>query len=106
MIDSRAIVGKLAEIDSGVSIGPFTIVEDGATIGANTWIGPHVVIRKNTTIGRRNKIFQFSSIGEDPQYADYQGEETFLEIGDDNYSDVSRWNARREQLGRYCWKGY
>ncbi len=84
MIDSRAIVGKLVEIDSDVSIGPFTIVEDGVTIGANTWIGPHVVIRKNTTIGKRNKIFQFTSLGEDPQYADYQGEETFLKIGDDN----------------------
>ncbi|MBL10656.1 MAG: acyl-[acyl-carrier-protein]--UDP-N-acetylglucosamine O-acyltransferase [Acidiferrobacteraceae bacterium] len=84
MIDARAIVGQSAEIEPGVTIGAFTVVEDGVSIGANTWIGPHVVIRRNTTIGKRNKIYQFSSIGEDPQYSGYQGEETFLEIGDDN----------------------
>jgi UDP-N-acetylglucosamine acyltransferase len=31
-----------------------------------------------------NKIYQFSSVGEDPQYAGYQNEETYLEIGDRN----------------------
>ena len=84
MIDSRALVDPDAEIGSDVTIGPFTIIESGVAIGSGTWIGPNVVIRRNTTIGADNKIYQFSSVGEDPQYAGYQNEDTYLEIGDRN----------------------
>lgn len=53
-------------------------------LGAQTVLHPHVVISKFTRIGERNQIFQFASIGEDCQDLKYQGEETWLEIGDDN----------------------
>jgi len=53
-------------------------------IGSGTWIGPHVVINGPTKIGKDNKIFQFSSIGEDPQDLKYAGERSTLEIGDNN----------------------
>ena len=84
MIDDRALVDSGAQIGNDVTIGPFTIIESDVAIGPGTWIGPHVVIRRNTTIGAGNKIYQFSSVGEDPQYAGYQNEETYLEIGDRN----------------------
>ena len=44
----------------------------------------HVVIQSHTRIGAGNLFFQFASIGEDPQDKKYQGEEAWLEIGDDN----------------------
>jgi UDP-N-acetylglucosamine acyltransferase len=47
-------------------------------------IGPHVVVRGPTRIGRNNRIFQFSSVGEDCQDKKYKGEPTSLEIGDNN----------------------
>ena len=53
-------------------------------IGAGTEIGPHVVIRGPCRIGRDNRIFQFASIGEDPQDKKYAGEPTRLLIGDRN----------------------
>jgi len=53
-------------------------------IGAGCWIGAHAVVTGHTRIGRRNRIFQFSSIGEVPQDKKYQGEPTRLEIGDGN----------------------
>ena len=84
MIDDRALVDSSALIANDVTVGPFTIIESGVDIGPGTWIGPNVVIRRNTTIGARNKIYQFSSVGEDPQYAGYRNEETYLEIGDRN----------------------
>jgi len=84
MIDPRAVVDPAAELDEGVSVGPFSIIEQGVRIGAGTKVGPHVVIRGETWIGRDNRIFQFSSIGEDPQDKKYQGEKTRLEIGDGN----------------------
>lgn len=94
MIHQAAIVSAGARIGSNVEIGPFSIVEDNVEIGDGTWIGPHVVIRNHTSIGSNNKIFQFSSIGEAPQYQGYQGEPTRLEIGDGNtireYCQINR----------------
>jgi len=84
MIDARAVVDSAAEIDEGVHIGPFSVIGPGVSVGAGTRIGPHVVIRGETRIGRDNEIFQFASIGEDPQDKKYAGEATRLEIGDRN----------------------
>lgn len=84
MIDPRAAIDPTAELDEGVSVGPFSVIEAGVQIGARTVIGPHVVIRSNTTIGSDNRIFQFASVGEDPQDKKYAGEPTRLEIGDRN----------------------
>ena len=84
MIDPRAAIASGAELDPGVSVGPFAVIGDGVRIGAGTWIGPHAVIRGPTDIGRDNRIFQFASVGEDPQDRKYGGEPTRLEIGDRN----------------------
>lgn len=84
MIDPRAVIDPAAELDQGVSVGPFSVIGPGVQVGGGSEIGPHVVIRGPTTIGRDNRIFQFASIGEDPQDKKYAGEETRLEIGDGN----------------------
>ena len=84
MIHATAIVDPSAKIAPDVHIGPYSIIGPDVEIGSMTWIGPHVVISGPTKIGLRNKIFQFSSIGEEPQDKKFQGEKTYLEIGDDN----------------------
>ena len=84
VIDPRAVIDPAAEIDEGVSIGPFTIVGAGVRIAKGTTVGPHAVIRGPCSIGRDNRIFQFASVGEDPQDKKYAGEQTSLEIGDRN----------------------
>lgn len=84
MIDQRAIIDPAAEIEEEVSIGPYSIIGAKVRIGKGSSIGPHVVIKGPTRIGEDNKIFQFASIGEDPQDKKYAGEETLLEIGDCN----------------------
>ncbi|MEP1582004.1 MAG: acyl-ACP--UDP-N-acetylglucosamine O-acyltransferase, partial [Marinobacter sp.] len=43
-----------------------------------------VVIKGPTKVGRNNRIFQFSSVGEECQDKKYAGEPTTLVIGDDN----------------------
>ncbi|MCG7964355.1 MAG: acyl-[acyl-carrier-protein]--UDP-N-acetylglucosamine O-acyltransferase, partial [Candidatus Thiodiazotropha taylori] len=84
MIDSRAVIDPQAELDEGVSVGPFSIIGPDVSIGAGTVIGPHVVVNGPTRIGRDNRIYQFASVGEDPQDKKYAGEPTSLEIGDRN----------------------
>ncbi|MFT5608121.1 MAG: UDP-N-acetylglucosamine acyltransferase [Parvicella sp.] len=84
MIHERAIVHPGAKIGKDVSIGPFSMIEDNVTIGDGTVIGPHVVVRNHTHIGEENHFFQFSSIGEAPQYRGFKQEPTTLKIGDRN----------------------
>lgn len=84
MLDSRALIDPAARLGSNVSVGPFSVIEADVELGDNTRIGPHVVIRSGTRMGRNNRVFQFASIGEDPQDKKYAGESTTLEIGDDN----------------------
>lgn len=84
MIHPAALVDPGARLDEGVEVGPFAIIGPNVEIGAGTWIGPHVVLRGPTRIGRDNRIFQFASVGEDPQDRKYGGEPTRLEIGDRN----------------------
>ena len=83
-IHRTAIVSSKADIHETAVIGPYCIVGDNVTIDAGTKLLRHVVVTKNTRIGKNNEIFQFASIGEDCQDLKYAGEETWLEIGDNN----------------------
>lgn len=67
-----------------MEVGPFAVIGAEVEIGAGTRIGPHAVVNGKTRVGRDNRIFQFASIGEDPQDKKYGGEPTGLEIGDRN----------------------
>lgn len=84
MIHSTAIVSDSANIGDRVDIGPYTIIGDQVEIGAGTKVDSHVVINGPTRIGENNHIYQFASIGDDPQDKKYRGEATRLEIGDRN----------------------
>lgn len=95
MIDPSAIVHPDARIGVDVSIGPWTTIGAGVEIGDRTSIGPHVVLKGPTKIGANNKIYQFCSVGEDPQDKKFQATaESVLEIGDDNvireYCSINR----------------
>jgi len=84
LIHPSAVIDPGARLAGGVDVGPFAVIGAGVEIGEGTRIGPHTVIRGPTRIGRDNRIFQFASVGEDPQDMKYGGEETRLEIGDRN----------------------
>jgi UDP-N-acetylglucosamine acyltransferase len=83
-IHPTAIIDPKAELDSSVEVGAFTTIGASVKVGANTRIGSHVVLKGPTTIGKNNQIFQFSSLGEQPQDKKYKDEPTTLEIGDNN----------------------
>lgn len=84
MFDERAIIDPSAKIAADVKVGPWSIIEANVEIGEGTEIGAHVIIKGHTRIGKNNRIYQFSSIGEAPQDTRYKGQETWLEIGDNN----------------------
>ncbi|KKN35951.1 hypothetical protein LCGC14_0778610 [marine sediment metagenome] len=84
MIHQTAIIDPSANIADNVSVGPYTIIGADVEIGDGCEIMSHVVINGPTKIGKHNRIFQFASIGEEPQDKKFHGEKTFLEIGDNN----------------------
>lgn len=83
-IHPTAIVDSKAELDSSVEVGAYSTIGAGVKVDAGTRIGSHVVLKGPTTIGKNNQIFQFSSLGEQPQDKKYRDEPTTLEIGDNN----------------------
>ena len=84
MIHKTAIIDPKAKISSNVKIGAYSIVGPNVEIDENSEIQSHVSIIGNTRVGKNNKIYPFSSIGNDPQDLKFAGEETRLEIGDNN----------------------
>jgi UDP-N-acetylglucosamine acyltransferase len=84
VIDSRAVIDSSAVIGDDVTIGPFCVVGADVEIGKGTIVESHVVLKGPTKIGEDNHIFQFASVGEQPQDLKYNGEPTRLEIGDRN----------------------
>lgn len=81
-IHESALVHPSAEVRPGVEIGPFAIIGPEVRIGENTRIGPRVLIEKDTTVGRDCRIANGAVLGTDPQDLKYEGERTFLQVGD------------------------
>lgn len=104
MIHPSAIVDPAAELDENVSVGPFCVIGADVRIGSGSEIGPHVVINGSTDIGHDNRIYQFASVGENPQDRKYAGEVTWLEIGDRNvireFATINRGTVQDEGITR------
>lgn len=83
-IHTTALIDPAADLADDVEVGPYSIIGPDVSIGPGCKIGPHVVITGRTRIGRDNRIFQFASLGEEPQDKKYAGEDTELVIGDGN----------------------
>lgn len=84
MIHATAIVSDKAVLADDVVVGPYAVIGDDVEIGSRTRIDSHVVINGPTKIGVDNHIYQFASIGDDPQDKKYAGEATSLVVGDRN----------------------
>lgn len=83
-IGPHAVIGADVRIGNGCLIGPSAVIDGAVVMGDECRVGPSVMITGNTQIGDRNRFFHGASIGNDPQDLKFDGEETFLEIGDDN----------------------
>jgi len=94
LIHPTAIVADTATIADGVEIGPYAVIGDHVQIDTGTVIGPHVVVKGPTKLGKNNRIFQFASIGEQPQDLKYNDEPTELIMGNNNtireYATINR----------------
>ncbi|MEM1080462.1 MAG: acyl-ACP--UDP-N-acetylglucosamine O-acyltransferase [Pseudomonadota bacterium] len=110
MIHPTAIIEEGARIAPDVRIGPYSIIGAAVQIEAGCEIAAHVIVTGRTRIGAHTRIFQFASIGEEPQDKKYGGETSELRIGQHNtireYVTINRGTADGggvTQLGDHNW---
>lgn len=83
-IHPTAIIDPGAEIGSGTIVGPYCVIDRDVIVGADCWLQNHVTLCGPMRAGARNKFYAFCSIGQQTQDLKYQGEPTYLEVGDKN----------------------
>lgn len=83
-ISPLAFVHPNAKIGDNVTINAFAYIDDNVEIGEGCVIGPHVSIRSGARIGKNNKFFDGCVISASPQDFRWKGEDSFVEIGDNN----------------------
>ena len=83
-IHPTAIVSESAKLADDIVVGPYCVIGDNVEIETGCRVDSHVVINGPTRIGKNNRIYQFCSLGDDPQDKKYDGEPTELVIGNGN----------------------
>ena len=83
-IHPTAVVHPSAKLGHNVKIGPHSVIGPDVVLGPDCVVGTSVLIEGNTIVGRNNRFFHGAAIGCEPQDKKYQGEKSFVEIGDDN----------------------
>jgi len=108
VIHRTALVDPKAHLGQDVSIGPYAIVGPRVTVGDGCSIAAHAVLERNVKLGAGVKLGYGAVIGNDPQDLKYQGEETWVEIGDGTvvreYCTVNRGTSAtgKTTVGERC----
>jgi len=107
-VHPSAIVDPAAVLGREVEIGPFAIVGPGSRVGDRCRIAPHATLERNVRLGPDVKVGQGSILGGDPQDLKYQGEESWVEVGEGTvireYATINRGTAATgiTSVGRGC----
>jgi len=84
MISNLAYIHPKAKIGSNVTIEPFAMIHGDVEIGDGCWIASNSVIMDKSRIGKNNRIFPGAVIGSIPQDLKFKGEDSLVEMGDNN----------------------
>jgi len=83
-IHPTAMIDPTAYLDARVWIGPYCVVEGNTKIGEGTILESNVIVKRGTSIGKRCRVWPNVVLGHEPQDLKFKGEESYVEIGDDN----------------------
>lgn len=83
-ISPLAFVHPEAKIGENVTISAFAFIDRDVEIGDGCHINPHVSILAGSRIGRNNHFYDGCIISATPQDFRWKGEDSYVEIGDNN----------------------
>jgi len=107
-IHPTALVDPGAEIGVNVQIGPYAIVGERCVVGDGCVLEPRSILQCNVKLAPNVTIGVGSVIGGDPQDLKFQGEETWVEIGEGTrvreFSTINRGTAEslKTTVGSNC----
>ena len=81
-IHPLATVSANAKLGDNVEVGPYAFIDDNVEIGDNCKIYPHASIFPYVKIGNHCEVFPGAVVGGVPQDLKFDGEVTYVEIGD------------------------
>ena len=81
-IHPLATVSPNAKLGDNIEIGPYVFVDDNVEIGDGCKLLPHAVIFSYVKMGSDCTVFPGAVVGAIPQDLKYEGEVTWVEIGD------------------------
>ncbi len=81
-ISPLASVSPNAKLGDNIEIGPFAFIDENVEIGDGCVIQPNAVIYPYVKMGKNCHVFPGAVVGAIPQDLKYEGEITYVEIGD------------------------
>ena len=108
VVHPTAIVDPSAQLGHGVEVGPWALVGPRVSVGDGCRIGPRVRLQQNVRLAAEVSVGDGTIIGGDPQDLKFQGEETWVEIGEGTiireYTTINRGTSAtyRTVVGARC----
>ena len=100
-IHPLATVHPNAKIGDNVEIGPYAYVDEFVEIGDGCHILPHATIFNYVKIGKNCSVFPGAVVGAIPQDLKFDGEVTYVEIGDNvNIRECATINRGTKASGK------
>ena len=81
-IHPLACVSPKAKLGDNVEVGPFAFIDENVEIGDGCKILPNAVIFSYVRMGKDCTVFPGAVVGAIPQDLKFDGEESWVEIGD------------------------
>jgi UDP-N-acetylglucosamine acyltransferase len=107
-IHPSAIVSDKAQLGSNVQVGPGVIIGENCEVGDNCILEPRSVLERNVRLAPGVRVGIGSVLGGDPQDLKFQGEETWVEVGEGTrireYTTINRGTSQsfRTTVGKGC----
>ncbi len=83
-IHPTAVIDPAAQLGAGVQVGPFCVIGAGVQLGDRCVLHNGVTLTGPSTIGPDNTFYPYAAVGGRSQDLKYEGEPTYLEIGQNN----------------------
>lgn len=83
-LNPLAYISPSARLGNDVRIDAFAFIDDDVVIGDNCHIRSHASVLRGVRMGSGNVVYEGAVVGAEPQDFRWQGQPSYLEIGDNN----------------------